>query len=274
MKRVLIIGENSYIGKSFKEFAKDRCNIKIISSRNEAWKEVDFTDYDSILHCAGIAHVTHNPKMESLYYKVNCDLAVEVENKAIRENVGQFIFLSSILVYGNSKKPIDDETLTNPNNFYGNSKLKAEQKLQKSADKIKLCIVRLPMVYGKACKGNFPKLMKLAKVAPIFPDYLNKRSIIYIDNLCELLCGLVDGENEGIFLPHNSEYMNTTEFVKLVAAHNNRRVFTTKLFNPLVRLLMKRISVFDKLFGNLYYAKQGNEDDYNIIEFEESINKN
>jgi UDP-glucose 4-epimerase len=274
MKRVLIIGKNSYIGRSFKDFAENKFNIKIISSRNGEWKNEDFTGYDSILHCAGIAHVTHNPKMESLYYKINCDLPVETAEKAKSEGVRQFIFLSSILVYGSRNSQIDSETLPNPDNFYGGSKLKAEQTLKKLETKdFKLCTVRLPMVYGKGCKGNFPKLLKLAEITPIFPDYQNKRSIIYIDNLCEFLCGLVDGESNGVFLPHNKKYMNTTELVKFIKSHDSKRVIITKLLNPAINLLMKRVSVFEKLFGDLYYAKQGNENNYNIVEFEESVIK-
>ena len=56
MKKVLVIGENSYIGTSFKEYAKDRFIVMIVNSRNEKWKAVDYVGYDSVLYCEGIAH--------------------------------------------------------------------------------------------------------------------------------------------------------------------------------------------------------------------------
>ena len=269
-----MIGDDSYIGQSFEAFAKGRYDIKMVNSREGAWKSVDFTGYDSVLHCAGIAHVSNDPKMESLYYEVNCDLAVDVAKKAKKENVGQFIFLSSMLVYGSSKSEIDKDTPTVPDNFYGGSKLKAEQELQKLVgDGFKLCIVRPPMVYGKGCKGNFPKLVKLAKKIPIFPNYPNKRSMIYIENLCSFFCRLIDIEDESIFLPQNQEYVNTTELVRYVAKCYGKRRLMTKLFNWLIRLLAKRVSVFEKMFGSLYYVKQGDEGEYNVVGFEESVRR-
>ena len=275
MKKVLVIGDDSYIGQSFEAFAKDRFEIKMVNSRDNAWKSVDFTGYDSVLHCAGIAHVKQNKKMKPLYYEVNCDLAVEVAEKAKKEGVRQFVFLSTMAVYGTSRSEIDIETVPNPNkgDFYGGSKLKAEQEFQKLAnDDFKLCIVRPPMVYGKGCKGNFPRLVKLAKKTPIFPNYKNKRSMIYIENLCSRFCGLIDKEDEGVFLPQNEDYVNTTELVRAIKGCYGKRVATTKIFNWAI-WLAKRISVFEKLFGDLYYAKQGDEGEYNVVDFEESVKR-
>ena len=276
MKRILIIGENSYIGKSFGTFANDKYNIKIVSSRNSAWKNTDFTEYDSVLYCAGIAHSKQTNEMKTLYYAVNCDLTIDIARKAKNEGVSQFIFLSSMAVYGTTHPEIDKGILPQPasNDFYGGSKLKAEYELKKLfGDNLKLCIVRPPMVYGKGCKGNFPKLVNLVKRMLIFPDYLNKRSMIYIDNLCEFLCNIIDSENEGVFTPQNDEYVNTTELVRYIAECHNKRIVQTKLFNIVIRLFMKRMSIIKKMFGDLYYHRQGNENGYNIVSFKESIKK-
>ena len=274
MKKVLVIGENSYIGKSFEAFVKDRFEIKMVSSRDGAWKNVDFTGYDSVLHCAGIAHNSRNPKMEPLYYEINCDLAVDVANKAKRKNVGHFIFLSSILIYGSVASEISDETSPDPDDFYGNSKLKAEQELQKlSDDRFRLCIIRPPMVYGNGCKGNFPRLVKLAKRTPVFPDYPNNRSMIYIENLCSFLCGIIDNNNYGTFLPQNKEWVNTTDLVWRASRLQSKRIRMVKLINPIITLLLKHSSSLNKMFGNLTYAHTGDEGDYNIVEFEESIKR-
>ena len=276
MKKVLVIGDDSYIGKSFEAFAKNKFEIKMVNSRNDAWKGVDFTGYDSVLHCAGIAHEKQAKKMKSLYYKINCDLTVDVAQKAKFSNIKQFIFLSSMAVYGTKISEIDKDTAPNPNkgDFYGSSKLKAEQELQKLVDEdFKLCIVRPPMVYGKGCKGNFPRLVKLAKTMPIFPNYQNKRSMIYIENLCEFFCVLIENKDNGVFSPQNEDYVNTTELVKCIAECCGRRIVTIKLFNPLIRFITKHMSIFEKLFGNLYYIKQGNEEDYNTVSFEDSIKR-
>ena len=271
-KKILIIGEKSYIGKSFETFAKDKYAITIISSRNHAWRSIDFMGYDSILHCAGIAHVSHNQKMKNHYYEVNCELALNVANKAKSENVSQFIFLSSILVYGTKGAEINNETIPNPDDFYGDSKLKAEQELQKMADdNFKLCIIRPPLVYGSRCKGNFQKLVSLAKVLPVFPDYPNIRSMIYVDNLCNFLCNLINNNDSGIFLPQNNEYVNTTKLVCLIAECYNRQLYTTELFNPFIHFMIKHVSTFKKMFGNLYYASNVDSNNITMVDLKNSI---
>jgi len=273
MKRVLVIGEKSYIGKSFKTFAKNRYELKMVNSRNQEWRSVDFTGYDSILYCAGIAHVSCSKKMRTYYNEVNCDLAVDVAKKAKSENVKQFIFISSILVYDiKNESKINGETMPNPVSIYGGSKHKAEQELQKLIDdNLKLCIIRSPMVYGKYCKGNFYKLAKLVKIMPFFPDYSNRRSMIFIDNLCNLFCKLIDNNERGVFLPQNNECVSTTELVCCIAKYYNKRIYKTKLFNPLICLLAKYIYIFEKMFSDLYYERSENE--YNIVDFENSIRK-
>jgi UDP-glucose 4-epimerase len=276
MKKVLVIGDDSYIGMSFEAFARDKLEIKMVSSRNNAWREVDFTGFDSVLHCAGIAHVKQNKKLEPLYDEVNYKLAVDVAEKAKESGVIQFIFLSTMAVYGTLFSKIDLNTPLNPNrnDYYGGSKLKAERKLQKLVDNdFKLCIIRPPMVYGKGCKGNFPKLVKLARKTPFFPDYPNRRSMIFIDNLCSFIYNFINGESEGVFLPQNREYVNTTELVRCIAKCYNKKRKTTKLFNPIIKVFSKRMSVFNKVFGDLYYIQRGDENEYNVVKFEESVKR-
>lgn len=277
MKKVLIIGENSYIGKSFVQYASDRLEIIAVGARNGEWKEVDFSNFDSIVCCAGIAHTKATKENEHLYYAVNRDLAIDVATKTKGDGVGQFVFLSSLYVYKNSLKAdivISKETQLNSNTVYGKSKHEAETALQKLSDEyFKICLVRPPMVYGENCKGNFLKLVKLAKMLPIIPNYPNKRSMIYIDNLCEYLCQLIEKESSGVFVPQNSEYVNTTTLVRQIRKAYGKKTLTTSLFNPLIYFMVKRISVINKMFGNLRCEMQGDEDSYKVVGFEEGIQR-
>ena len=133
---------------------------------------------------------------EDLYYRVNRDLAIEVAKKAKAEGVKQFVFMSSIIVYGDSssnRRVITRETVPTPSNDYGRSKLQAEQGITPlESDSFKVVILRSPMVYGKGSKGNYSKLAKLAKKLSIFPDIDNERSMIHIDNLCEFVRLMID----------------------------------------------------------------------------------
>lgn len=284
MKRILIIGEHSYIGTSFQRWMAqyyDKYEIDVISSRNHAWEEMDFGGYDTILHLAGIAHVDAKSNMEELYYQINRDLTIACCQKAKKEKAGQFIFLSSIIVYGESKSlepiVITKDTKPVPNGFYGNSKLEAEQGiLPMEDDKFHVAVVRPPMVYGKNSKGNYPKLSKLAKKVPIFPAFENQRSMIHIDHLCECLRWIIDSKSGGIFCPQNKEYVSTVHLVKTIAQYEGKKVWTTRCFNPMIRILARKIGFLNKVFGSLCYDKAMSDCfdwSYCVSDFEETIEK-
>lgn len=282
MKRLLITGSNSYIGNNLSEWLKQYANeyiVETISLRNGSWKDADFSHYDTVLHLAGIAHVSSNPKQKEQYYKVNRDLTIKTAEKAKQDGVKQFIFMSSIIVYGGSvlnNGVIDESTVPRPGDFYGDSKLQAEQGIISLESEIfRVAIIRPPMVYGENSKGNYPKLASLAKRTPIFPKVENKRSAIYIDNLCEFIRLTIENQASGVFFPQNKEYISTSELVRLIAEVNGKNVMLTKIFNPFINLLSKKVNIFYKLFGDLVYSKSMSEYkvNYRVKTFKESIIK-
>lgn len=280
MKSVLITGVNSYVGKCFEKWLgnyNDNYSVDLISLRRDTWKETDFTGYDVVLHVAGIAHVSSDPKMEDLYYKVNRDLTIEVAEKAKADGVKQFIFLSSIIVYGDSssgKRVIGKNTVPTPSNFYGNSKLQAEIGLKAlENDAFKVVILRPPMIYGKGSKGNYQKLAKLAQTLPVFPDVDNQRSMLHIDNLCEFIRLMIVNEESGLFFPQNSEYVKTSEMVYSIAKVHGKKIKLVKIFNPILAIIGLKVNLVNKIFGNLVYEQSISryKDYYQIREFHRSI---
>lgn len=282
MKRVLITGANSYIGTSVETLLNkypDQFHVDTVDTINDAWKQVDFSQYDAVYHVAGIAHVEAKKSQEDLYYKVNRDLTIEVAKVAKQSGVKQFIFMSSIIVYGESKslKPvvITKDTLPSPTGFYGDSKLQAEKGLQELDDEtFKVAILRPPMIYGPGSKGNFPRLIKLARILPIFPAFHNKRSMLFIDNLCEFVKVITIQEKKGIFFPQNSEYSNTSEIVKQLAALQGKKIYLAKWLNPFVYLFSPFANSINKLFGSLVYEIQvSDQDEYIVVSLTDSLGK-
>jgi nucleoside-diphosphate-sugar epimerase len=264
MKKILITGKNSYIGTSLERWLQKEAElyeVHTVGTKNDEWRRFDFGGYDTVLHVAGIAHVSSNPKMERLYYRINRDLAVNVAGKAKAAGVKQFIFMSSMIIYGGDpqigeKLVITKDTVPQPTNFYGRSKLEADLFIQKMADQaFRPVIIRTPMVYGPGCKGNFPKLVQLAKLCPVFPDLNNERSLIYIDNLCEFLRLVIVREAAGIFYPQNRDYLATKEIVAILAGQMGKKVWFIKSFNPLLKLLAKKIGLINKVFGAKAYDR-------------------
>lgn len=289
MKRILITGANSYIGTSFEKWVTEprfegQYQVDTVDMRGEAWKQTDFSGYDTVFHVAGIAHADIGKvtaEQKALYYRVNCDLAVETAKKAKKSGVRQFIYMSSIIIYGEGtsvrkKRVITRETKPSPSNFYGDSKWKAEQKLVPLSDEKKrgfqVAILRPPMIYGEGCRGNYQKLRKFALRVPVFPDFPNERSMLYIGNLCEFVRKLIELGEGGLYFPQNREYVKTAEMVRIIAQIHDKRIYLIKCFNPVLYFFSKndgRVGrMMNKAFGNLVYDKMLSDDEKRIGDYQ------
>lgn len=259
MKKILITGANSYVGISFEKWLSQWPNeyhVDTIDMIDGTWREKSFAGYDVVFHVAGIAHVKETKEIEHLYYEINRDLAYETAQKAKSEGVSQFIFMSSMSVYGIDTGIITKDTEPCPKSHYGKSKLQAERQISQLAEKtFSVAILRPPMIYGKGCKGNYARLAKLAKITPVFPEIKNQRSMLYIDNLSEFTRNLIDTRQDGLFLPQNEEYVCTNEFVKEIAKIHGKEIKDVCVFNPLIKVLQGRVKTFDKVFGSLIYLQ-------------------
>lgn len=286
MKRILITGANSYIGMSFEKYIKDNFpndfEIDTVDMIDGSWREKSFKGYDTVYHVAGIAHSDSgkiSKEKEKLYRSVNTDLTIETAKKAKADGVKQFIFMSSMIVYGESapigkKKVITKDTEPKPANCYGDSKLQAELGIQPLQDEsFKVAIVRPPMIYGKNSKGNFPALENYAKKLKIFPYVKNERAMLYIGNLVEFIRLIINNEDNGIFFPQNAEYSNTSELVRMIAEANGRKIRLWKGFGWLLRFAGLFIHKINKAFGNLCYEHSMSEykSDYHRYSLKESI---
>jgi UDP-glucose 4-epimerase len=278
MKKILITGANSYIGTSFENYIKknypEDFTVDTVDMRDGSWKEKSFSDYDAIFHVAGIAHIKETKDNAEAYYKINRDLVIDVAAKAKADGVKQFVFLSSMSVYGLTKGTITKDTVPAPKSNYGKSKLQAEQELLKMEDKIfKICVLRPPMVYGNGCKGNYQTLRKLALKLPFFPYVKNERSMIYIDNLSEFVRLMIVNEESGVFFPQNEEYTNTSEMVKLIAEANGKKIHFVKGFTWALKILSLFTGLVNKAFGSLTYDKVMSEykNNYCVLEYKRDI---
>ena len=285
MKRILITGANSYIGTSFETYLRqwpEKYHVDTVDMIDGTWREKSFTGYDTVYHVAGIAHsdtgnVTEERK--AFYYKINTDLTVETAQKAKRDGVKQFIFMSSAIVYGESApigkaKLITKDTPVAPANFYGDSKVQAEKGiLPLNDDSFKVVILRPPMIYGPGSKGNYPVLSKLAQKLPVFPVVNNQRSMLYISNLMEFVRLMVENEEQGIFWPQNAEYSNTTQLVKMIAAAHDKKIVLIKGVTWALKLLGSCTGLVNKAFGSLSYEQSMSRysEEYCIVSLQDSL---
>jgi len=288
MKRILITGADSYVGGCFETYLKKNYPGKYIvdsvDMRGDDWRNKDFSRYDSVFHVAGIAHADSgkiSKERARLYYAVNTEIAIETAQKASKDGVGQFVFMSSAIVYGNSasigqKKVIYRDTPVSPANCYGDSKVQAENGLRLlDSDHFRVVILRSPMIYGKGSKGNYPLLAKLARKTPVFPWVDNERSMIYIENLCEFVRLMIQNEERGTFWPQNAEYSNTSQLVRMIGEVNGRKIRLVKGVVWMLRLLSHVSGLVNKAFGSMSYEKELSQyqQEYAKVSLMESIRR-
>lgn len=283
--KILVTGQNSYAGAQFAKRMLDvnkEWKIDFISLRDVEWKKKSFSDYDAIYHVAGIVHKKETAANKEVYYEVNRDLTNQLAIKAKNEGVKSFVFLSTMAVYGTIGKIGEDliiskKTKVAPKSHYGKSKLEAEESIEaiQSAE-FKCSILRVPMIYGPGCPGNYSLLSKLAKKTPVFPKINNRRSMIFVDHLSDIVAFIIKERKEGVFLVKNPKDVSTLKIVKEISENHNKAIYFSFIMGSLIKRFGNLFSVTKKLFGNVYFEDRDCKIDgfnYDLINFNESIRR-
>src|SRR5699024_11437703 len=122
-------------------------------------------------------------------------------------------------------------------------------------------------------KANYSKLTKGAKILTSFTDIYNELSMLHIDNVSEFIRLIIKNEDNGIFFTQNKEYVKTSEIVKIIAEVHERRIYLTKIFNPILNRMINNLDFVNKIFGiivynqaiNIYKESYHNKDLYELI---------
>ena len=221
---------------------------------------------DCIVHCAGKAHTMNDTDNLVAYQSANILGTKNLAEQAVLAGVKRFIFLSSVKVNGESTGNFDDPKIftnndtPNPQDNYAISKFEAEKVLWEIASKtnLEVVIVRLPLVYGTSVKGNLNRLIKLinSKIPLPFADIKNKRSLIGIDNLVDVLVRCIEHPNAAgkTFLVSDGEDLSTSELINIIASGMNQSVKLFRLPRALFKFfgfILMRQSQIDRLTGSL-----------------------
>jgi nucleoside-diphosphate-sugar epimerase len=218
MAKILITGATGFVGKSLvsvlidaghsvrcavtKEvewFKTDQVIINRLEEQND-WSEA-LDGIEVVIHLAARVHIMKEKSPDALdkYCEVNSIATKKLAEQAAQHKVKRFIFLSSIKVNGESTvegSPFTEESIPQPEDAYGKSKLLAEQYLHAVSQNkgMEIVILRPPLIYGAGVKANFLKMIKLVdKGFPLpFGKVQNKRSFIYIGNLVSAICAVIE----------------------------------------------------------------------------------
>lgn len=264
--RILVTGQKGYVGTQFESWMAQHypeVGVELLSVRTQNLAAIDFSQYDAVLHAAALVHRKETPESAGEYHRINTELTENLALRAKSAGVKHFVFLSTVAVYGEEggfeepEKVIPIQQVPRPTSLYGKSKYEAEKRLKQLENPdFQVAIVRPPMIYGPDCPGNYARLAQLARKTPIFPAISGKRSMIFIDNLAAFLNEVMREKASGIYVPQNSETVNTTQLVTLIAEANGKKMRTSKLAGNLCRKALQNIPIFKKTFGTLVFEME------------------
>ncbi len=254
MKKLLITGSNGFVGNYFINKYKNKYEIKTFSFLKDDINSLDCSDVNVVFHLSALVHQMDGASCEE-YERVNVIQTLELAKKAKESGVKHFIFMSTVKVYGEeTTSKYSENSICNPEDEYGKSKLKAENELLKlEDDSFRVSIIRTPIVYGYGVKANIKSLINLVNKVPLLPfgKTENKRSMVYIGNLCHLVYETITQEKSGIFLASDDQPLSTSRLIELMAKNLDKKVYLVKIpfFESLLKIL--KPSFHKRLYGSL-----------------------
>jgi len=281
--QILIIGKNSYIGNHIdKWLSKHGYEVTQLDVLTDKWKTFDYSPFEVVVHVAGIVH---QPKCNDweLYKRVNTDMPITIATMAKEQGVKQYVFFSTMGVYGLDKKLVpnivDEDTPLLAGDMYGKSKLMAEEGLMKLQDEtFNVVCVRPPSVYGKGCRGGYiTGFTSVVRIFPVIPQAYEdvKQSFVYIDNLTEFIRLAIEYGIHGAFCPQDDKTVSANELLQAIAVGLGKKYRASRVLGIFVRWF-HFIPLVKKAYGGVEYTMSLSTLDkikYVIVPFEEGIRR-
>lgn len=254
MKRILLTGANGFVGNYFLKKYSSSYEIITFSFLNDNFVNLDLSNIDVVIHCSALVHQMKGASWEQ-YEKININQTIQLADKAKKSGVKHFIFLSTIKVYGEeSNKHYYENSRTNPTDYYSISKLKAEDSIRNiESSNFKISVLRCPLIYGAGVRANFANLINLIKKASILPfkNIKNKRSLVFVGNVCFILHRIIFLEKRGIFLSVDDKALSTTDLIQMIAKYLDKKILLIDIifFDKFLKII--KPSYYQRLFGSL-----------------------
>jgi len=281
---ILVTGASGFVGRSLVTRLAARGSVRVALRRplsealpagvevaqaelapDEDWSGA-LPGVHAVVHCAARVHVmndqSENPLAE--FRRVNVDGTIRLARQAALAGVRRFIFLSSIKVNGEQTRPgapfVADQT-PNPEDFYGISKMEAEEGLRLLAREtgMEVVIIRPPLVYGPGVKANFLAMMRWLKRGiplPLGAVTENRRSLVALDNLVDLIVNCLDhpAAANQTFLVSDGESLSTAALLRRMGVALGRPARLIPVPVPLLQMgaaLLGKRDMAQRLCGSL-----------------------
>jgi UDP-glucose 4-epimerase len=173
-KNYQVLGIDNFSTGKIENIPKEVIFYKLDLSKKNCLKNFPKVDY--IMHLAGQSSADKSFNNPLIDLEKNTHTTLNLIEYAIKKNIKKIIYASSMSVYGNTKKiKITENEKTNPDSFYGVSKLSSEKYLSLVSKKIDYVILRMFNVYGP---GQNLKDLNQGMVSIYLAQYLSKNKII------------------------------------------------------------------------------------------------
>lgn len=281
--KVLLVGKSSFIARRVGAWFLQKpvpAEIESISVRDDSWNQFDLSGFDAVIYTAAIVHRKDDVAEES-YNAVNARLPFAFAQAAKAAGVKQFVFLSTMGVYGQGKKLpagniVDEHTPLKPLPGYGSSKLKGERLIQSLADEaFRVSIIRPANVYGKDCKGGYISgFARVTSLLPVLPRAFetSKQGMLFVDNLAELCWLTVHSDCSGVYPAQDRTPVSAYDVMRAIADCICPKKKPLRASAGLK--LLQRNAMVIKLFGGVSYSEEYAKcplGDYQLVEFREAI---
>lgn len=212
--KILITGVNGFIGRHMAKFLSARHEVLGVTrasmSINDSFatklisadlSELDFVEQlppgiDCIIHLAQSTHYRNFPVGAEDMRRINIDATCQLLEWARETGVKQFIFSSTANVYGNSNEQLTEAHATQPESFYGATKLAAEHLAKQYQSHFQVDILRLFTVYGAGQKGmlipNIADRIKKGQPVTLAEGVGLYLSPVYVGDVAEIVRKLIE----------------------------------------------------------------------------------
>lgn len=196
--RILLTGSNGFVGKYLLETLKKKKHTVVEFSRssggdilNPAAINTSMKNIDIVIHAA--AEIDETKPQEELF-QTNVQGTKNILTAAEKNKVQQFIYLSTVGVYGNTREKLNEESPIQPLTPYEKSKAEAEKAVFEYQEVFPVTIVRPALVLGpnKYWKSIF-KVVE--KGFPLIGTGENAWQMVYVKDLVEFIAKCVGNED-------------------------------------------------------------------------------
>lgn len=296
-KRVLVTGGSGFIGRYLvSALLKNGADISVLSRHypvagGNVQKIVmgDLTQPDTlkgicagvdmIFHLGGYAHVVDQPdgKSAALNWRVTVEGTRFLLEEARRAGVHSFVYFSSVKAMGEGGEICLDETAeSRPVTAYGKAKHEAEKLvLGATTADLATTVLRLPMVYGRGCKGNLPRMIQAVANSrfPPLPETGNRRSLVEVRDVVQ--AALLSATNAiavgKVYIVTDNQIYSSHQIYRWICAALQIKVPRWTAPLPLLRLMARlgdKIShlsgrpfildtdTLEKLIGSAWYSSE------------------